>query len=88
VESDAFLLEDKSQFKLSSNLIYECILNTNNRRTHKSAEEKCFYCRLLEKNAMIIPCKHVIGCEECLKCQKDCPICETPIVDIVKIFTA
>ena len=37
---------------------------------------------------MIFPCKHAIGCYDCLMKQKECPICETPIADVVKIFTA
>lgn len=87
-ESAPHLLEDKCQFKLSSNLIYECKLNSNNRRTFKSAEEKCLLCRTDDKNSIVMPCKHAAGCEDCLKKQQLCPICSNPIKSVIKMYTA
>lgn len=46
VKSDKWKLEDKSQFKLSTNLTYECRRNTQNRKTEKEkANEKCISCK-------------------------------------------
>lgn len=42
----------------------------------------------MEKDAIIMPCKHAVGCWECLSSKKECPICDTPINNIIKIFTA
>ena len=42
----------------------------------------------MDKDAIIMPCKHAVGCWQCLSIQKECPICETPILNIIKIFTA
>ena len=48
----------------------------------------CIVCMENNKNSLILPCKHFILCQDCIKKVDDCPYCKTKIdTRICGIFT-
>ena len=50
-------------------------------------EEQCCICYDIKQNIKFIPCNHTHTCSKCYNSlsKKECPICKTPISNIIKI---
>ncbi|KAL4232792.1 E3 ubiquitin-protein ligase mib2 [Mactra antiquata] len=48
--------------------------------------QTCKICMEREVNTTLLPCGHLVSCEECAKKLKECPICKKKIVGTIKTF--
>jgi len=55
---------------------------------HAAADDKlCKVCMAKEINTVLVPCGHRVLCENCSKViNKQCPICNQAIREVVKTF--
>ena len=97
VKSEPFLLTQDVIFKIGNSAMYQVYFpktpskNVNEMNTIISKEsggenDKCVVCWDLERDCLIMPCRHNITCVKCTKSLKNCPICRMPLVDIIKIY--
>ncbi len=96
-ESEPKLLRHGTIFKIGNSAMYEVYdpESEKNKEGNKEEEEQqmgnpgqynCTICWVAERDCLIIPCKHNASCTRCIKSVKNCPICRTPIHDIIKIY--
>ena len=96
-ESEPFLLSQGLVFKIGNSAMYQvCFpkrpsvqaneMNTIISRESVGENDKCVVCWDLERDCLIMPCRHNITCVKCTKSLKNCPICRMPLQDIIKIY--
>ncbi len=49
-------------------------------------ENVCSICWDAPRDCLIMPCRHNVSCTKCVKSVKNCPICRSPITDLVIIY--
>jgi E3 ubiquitin-protein ligase XIAP len=78
-----------SFFETENNLIKKVVLLEQfDMDNDKDFDLKCNICLINKKNVAYEPCGHVSSCRSCASRMNTCPICRTPISDILKlIFT-
>ena len=95
VESDPMPLHDKLIFKIGNSAMYEIEYNKPaeiQKEEEKQEEIKeskidgCSVCWNGEKDCLIMPCRHNVTCSKCIGSLENCPVCEIPIEDHIKIF--
>ena len=93
LESEEVLLNHHMVFKIGNSAMYEIDGGELKKKEgEKEAEEKevsntaCSICWEEERDCLIIPCRHNVTCLKCVKSVKNCPICRTPIEDLLRIF--
>lgn len=47
---------------------------------------QCLICITNEKDALIIPCKHLCVCKNCVQKLKNCPICREVIITSIDVY--
>jgi len=52
----------------------------------KIEPQMCVVCMERERNVCLWPCRHAIGCEECVGTLEHCPMCRQTIEKVFKIF--
>ncbi|AKN80731.1 inhibitor of apoptosis 3 [Diatraea saccharalis granulovirus] len=52
----------------------------------KDEERLCKICFKEERNVALIPCGHVVLCPKCSLSVKNCPVCRSDFVNVIKIF--
>lgn len=60
--------------------------------SYNPESKSCLVCLTFKKSCVIYPCGHLILCNLCLKTFKDqriknCPVCRTPIKDIIQAYS-
>jgi len=50
-------------------------------------ENSCIICLENERCVALIPCGHLCLCRECSGTQKKCPVCRTPIQDLLRTYS-
>ncbi|XP_019647931.1 PREDICTED: uncharacterized protein LOC109488195 isoform X1 [Branchiostoma belcheri] len=66
----------------------------DNRHTSGSspAGNDCIICTERERNCLLSPCNHLCCCMECAKSltnrHQNCPMCRTPIAEVLRVFSA
>ena len=84
-ESEPYPLKHESQFKLSSNQIFQCKISGHDHRK-TVVREKCRLCNTGDQNCFIKGCNHAVGCYDCVQKLRECPICGDPICEIEQMF--
>lgn len=51
-----------------------------------SEEKLCKICYMDEKNAVFVPCGHVVSCIKCSLSVKECPVCRRPYTGVMRVF--
>ncbi|KAH3744260.1 hypothetical protein Pelo_14345 [Pelomyxa schiedti] len=51
-----------------------------------SQSDECAVCMEHERNAVFVPCAHLVCCFECASIMKTCPTCRGPISSVLKIY--
>lgn len=55
------------------------VLSMHFQKLYAAESDCCVICRSEASNQVLLPCKHVCACRECLKMiKKECPMCRTP----------
>jgi pSer/pThr/pTyr-binding forkhead associated (FHA) protein len=95
-ESGPFMLLNKTIFKIGNSAMLECTYE--NEMLKEEMEEMrlaskpqgfdncCSICLDSERDCLIMPCRHSCSCLRCIKSVKNCPVCRTPINDIIRIY--
>lgn len=83
--SDFYPLSDGDYFKVSAGCTYSVRI-TNGRRTEKHVPSYCMKCKVEEKDAVLLPCKHNVVCFLCSEKLKECPHCHEEIEERLKIY--
>ena len=78
-------LNNGTVFKIGTTSTYVCKKSTQI-VADKSHENSCIICIENDRDALYMPCKHNTACLKCSKNLKDCPICRTKILDIIRIY--
>lgn len=60
------------------------IFKKKKKKTLTSME--CSLCFVNEKTIVILPCKHLLCCSDCVKKIDECSVCKGPKVDILQIY--
>ncbi|XP_066280054.1 3-hydroxybutyryl-CoA dehydrogenase-like [Branchiostoma lanceolatum] len=65
----------------------------DNRHTGSSQTgNECIICTARERNCLLSPCNHLCCCMECAKSltnrHQNCPMCRTPIAEVLRVFNA
>jgi len=62
---------------------------TTEDKTEKEVDDQrsCIICLENERCVALIPCGHLCLCRECSGTQKKCPICRTPIQDLLRTYS-
>ncbi|XP_026475559.1 death-associated inhibitor of apoptosis 1-like [Ctenocephalides felis] len=54
--------------------------------TPVSEDKLCKICYMEEKNAVFVPCGHVVSCIKCSLSVKACPVCQRPYTGVMRVF--
>ena len=65
---------------------YKSIYSTIDEYKSKQKLWQCIICLDAPKNTLLIPCNHVLSCEQCAACLKVCPVCRRNIEKKIKFF--
>ncbi|XP_071800461.1 E3 ubiquitin-protein ligase XIAP-like [Asterias amurensis] len=49
-------------------------------------EKLCKVCMDEDANMILMPCNHFVLCSSCTKLLNDCPICRTPIREVIRVY--
>ncbi|KAI7737842.1 hypothetical protein M8C21_020176, partial [Ambrosia artemisiifolia] len=86
-------MQVKMQQSLKQNAVAAsatCPAQKKERNTHGFVKYNCFICRVMQVDSLLYRCGHMCACFKCAvemqRTSGECPICEAPIVDIVKAF--
>lgn len=95
--SQPYMLTNKMIFKIGNSAMYEvCYPNEETKeettevsmRGQGNYETTCSICLDAERDCLLMPCRHNVSCTRCIKSVKNCPVCRTPINDIIRIYKA
>ena len=63
--------------------------NNNNTNIMDNTDMKCIICFERTKNVVILPCKHLIGCSQCIPLLNGiCPIDRQNFTEVMTIFNS
>ena len=65
---------------------------SSSKKPSAKSSKLCSHCKARSKNTMLYRCGHITFCEECAKEREkeggSCPLCATPIEDVVRVYRA
>lgn len=99
MQSKPVILQNRTIFKIGNSAMYEVTYPAVEAKEAESQanlqqekmggyETNCSICLDAERDCLIMPCRHNVSCTRCIKSVKNCPVCRTPITDIIRIYKA
>ncbi len=93
VPSKDFILKSKSVFKIGNAAMYEIdrviekeISNKANDSMKARFKNGCMDCGKVEKDALLLPCRHNFMCFDCSEKATHCEFCSLKINKVLKIY--
>jgi hypothetical protein len=98
-ESEFYPLKEQLTFKIGNSAMYEVqkvhgdntpVQQDSNSSLQKSTPSNnlCCICWSADRDVLIQPCRHIVSCAKCIKNQRNCPVCRTPIHDLIIFYKA
>lgn len=63
-------------------------LNAMDKLTEQLEKKECVICMQRDPDTLFVPCRHLCCCEPCKESLKICPLCNTQIEKVIKVYRA
>lgn len=68
--------------------VHDLVVQLQEAETLTDPTRACKLCRLVEANALFLPCAHMVFCMDCAQEQTECAACEGAISRVKQVFNA